>query len=690
MGIYKRSRNSIVVNLILLSVLFTFIPWHLIAQKNYLDSGRDTFLVDIEEVVITPNRFNSVPNNTPQAIKALGHKSILQHQVRTIPEALQLTPGVFIQKTNHGGGSPFLRGLTGNQILMLIDGIRLSNATMRYGPNQYLNTIDVFSIERMEVLRGSGSVQYGSDALGGAIQTFTHELITNEKPDFGGSVYSRISTHGMEQSLHSNLNYSSARASFRAGLTLRNFGDMIGGDTTGRQSPTGYKEIDYDLKGKFILSPETELTLAYQSVTQNDVPVYHKIVLEDYITNRMDPQKRQLAYARLTRDLDAGIFKSFRITASTQMTRETRESRKAGSSTFRTEKDRVRSLSLSSEIYTGSGDAWTSSTGFEITSDLVKSTRLDNDISNNLTVTKRGLYPDGASMTSMAAFTIHTIDLPDWNFSAGARFNSFIISVEDEAFGMTRLTPSTIVGNAGILRKLTPSSNLFVSIDKGFRAPNIDDMGTLGIVDFRYETPNFDLDPEHSLHYQLGYKYQSRNLRGELFFYRNELYKLIVRNRVEDQFIEGYPVYRKENIERAFIQGIETAWEFSPFPSWLVNGNVTYAIGQNKTLDEPVRRIPPFFGGVTVEYKLKSWWVNLGWQAAGKQTRLAEGDKSDNRIPEGGTPGWSIFNIDSGFTMRFVKFGLSLRNILNEDYRYHGSGINGYGRSALMSAALTF
>ena len=48
---------------------------------------------------------------------------------------------------------------------------------MRYGPNQYFNTIDVFSLDRMEVLRGSGSVQYGSDALGGTIQAFSHELI---------------------------------------------------------------------------------------------------------------------------------------------------------------------------------------------------------------------------------------------------------------------------------------------------------------------------------------------------------------------------------------------------------------------------------------------------------------------------------------------------------------------------------
>jgi outer membrane cobalamin receptor len=131
---------------------------------------RDTLpSVTLDEVVVTASRFSSTIMNTPEAIRKLGSKTLLKHQLRTAPESLKRTPAVFVQKTNHGGGSPFLRGLTGNQILLLFDGIRLSNAVARYGPNQYLNTLDIFSIDRIEVLRGSGSVPFGSDALGGTI-----------------------------------------------------------------------------------------------------------------------------------------------------------------------------------------------------------------------------------------------------------------------------------------------------------------------------------------------------------------------------------------------------------------------------------------------------------------------------------------------------------------------------------------
>ena len=246
---------------------------------------------------------------------------------------------------------------------------------------------------------------------------------------------------------------------------------------------------------------------------------------------------------------------------------------------------------------------------------------------------KRGLYPDGSTMTSIAVFSMHTLDLQNWNVTAGARFNSFVNKVNDETLGMTKLTPSALVGNIALLRKLNKSSNLFVSVNTGFRAPNIDDLGTLGIVDFRYETPNFDLKPEQSLQYQIGYKHSDGKLKGEIYVYRNELYNLIIRSRVEGDSIEGYPVYMKENIERAYIQGAETSWDYELNKSWMISGSMTYTYGQSITRDEPARRIPPVFGRLAVEYKSDNWWINLEWQAAGKQSRLAKGDKEDNRIP---------------------------------------------------------
>ncbi|MBK7175410.1 MAG: TonB-dependent receptor plug domain-containing protein [Bacteroidales bacterium] len=324
----------------------------------------------LSEVVITASRSETILMRTPEAIRVTSNKSIRDHQLRTSPEALQHAPGVFIQKTNHGGGSPFLRGLTGNQTLLLIDGIRLSNATSRYGPNQYFNTIDVFSLGRIEVLNGSGSVQYGSDAIGGTIQAFSREAATTEKPEWGAELLSRFGTHGMEQSLHGNLSFSGKMMAFIAGSSLRNFGDPVGGDTSGRQTPGSYKELDIDFKGLIALSSNSKLTFACQRVFQENVWVYHKVALENYSINKMNPQMRELAYIRLNQKFNKGVFRHATITASLQRSEEGRELQKTGSDILRLENDKVNTFSVTADLFTSAGKIWTASSELSFTTTL--------------------------------------------------------------------------------------------------------------------------------------------------------------------------------------------------------------------------------------------------------------------------------------------------------------------------------
>lgn len=126
-----------------------------------------------EEITVTAERDPKTSFESPFAIRILTARKISEQWPRTSPEALPEAAGVWLQKTNHGGGSPFLRGLTGNQVLALVDGIRLNNSTCRYGPNQYINGIDPYSTDRIEILPGAGSTLYGSDAVGGVLNFLT-------------------------------------------------------------------------------------------------------------------------------------------------------------------------------------------------------------------------------------------------------------------------------------------------------------------------------------------------------------------------------------------------------------------------------------------------------------------------------------------------------------------------------------
>ena len=669
-----------------LLILLLLAPLVLFGQSTVEDTAmpQDT----IRTLLVTATRMPKARLNTPQAIGAVYESDWSVKHARTAPEALQYAPGVFVQKTNHGGGSPILRGLTGNQTLQLIDGVRLSNATFRFGPNQYFNTIDAFGLDRIEVLRGGGSVQYGTDALGGTIQAFTPTLLFGEAPSWNGQVLGRFASQDMEKSTRGTVGFSGQKIAFRAGLTFRDFGNLVGGDTTGTQSPSGYTENDYDLKGSWQITPALRLTAMSQRVQQLDVPVYHKVQLENFGLNEMALQERALHYARLEGEGKRPQLSHWLVQGSWQNTVEERRAAKNNSTKQTDETDKVRSIGAVAQAESRWTSRWSSVTGVEYYHDLVNSSRTAIDFSTNTTTEQRGLYPDGATMGSVGVFTLHEYQWTNWQVTAGLRYNHFSIQVDDENAGEVELNPQALVWNASGLWRFMPQHALFAGVQTGFRAPNIDDLGTLGIVDFRYEQPNYELEPEQSLQMQVGYKHHSTNLHWEAYWYQNNLAQLISRVLVPGDSISGYPVYQKENVEKALIQGLEADWRWRFHKLFTVDGALTYTYGQNRTRTEPLRRIPPMFGRVGVGFQPKQWNTSAELCWAGEQDRLAAGDKSDNRIPKGGTPGWWVVNVHAAYMWKMISLRVSGLNLFNEDYRTHGSGVNAVGRSVWVTVGV--
>nr|MBA2760678.1 TonB-dependent receptor [Segetibacter sp.] len=598
--------------------------------------------------------------------------------------------GVFVQKTNHGGGAPFLRGLTGNQTLILIDGIRLNNSTFRYGPNQYFNTIDPFNINSIEVVKGSGSVQYGTDALGGVLQVFTKEPEFKDSTNWSGRAMGKYMSGDMEKTVRGEAAYSSQNVAAMVGATYRNFGDLIGGDTTGKQSPTGYKELAFDAKAKFRLKENVGLTVAHQFFQQQHVPVYHKVVLENFAVNEFDPQQRMLTYAKLNKETGNDLFKEIELIASWQQNIEGRNSIKNGSNTLRKERDEINTVGFTADVASHLSEVWSANSGIEVYTDNVNSMREDINIGNGTKVSLRGLYPDASRYTNSSVYSLHHFKLNKWTIEGGLRFNTFSIRITDTTLGTVKITPSSFVYNTALMYNLSNQHHFYATVSSGYRAPNIDDMGTLGIVDFRYEIPTASLKPEKSINAELGYKLRTKKWSGTASAYYMHLNDLIARLKVDGQIIGGYQVYAKENVEEAYIKGFEAEAHYEMTSTLQFAGNVSYTYGQNKTKNEPLRRIPPIFGRLVSSYLKNKWFLSAELLFASKQDRLAQGDKDDNRIPAGGTPGWEVVNIYGGYKTSLVGINAGLQNIFNEDYRTHGSGINGVGRSIWIAVNFRF
>ena len=661
-------------------MILTVLPFLSFAQKG--DSTKSELL---KEVIVSSQRIFEKNLKTAASISVLSSKNLKNYQVRTTPEALMNSAGIFIQKSTHGAGSPFVRGLTGNQTLILIDGIRLNNSTFRYGPNQYLNTIDPFSLDRIEVLRGSGSVAYGSDALGGTVQLFTLNPEFSNKPTIHTNTLSRFASSDMEKTFHAEIRIGGKNLAIKSGLSSRNFGDIVGGDITGRQSPSGYKELAYDFKSKFRLNKNWESVISHQFIEQKNIPLYYRIHLENFALNEFNPQKRSLSYLKLNGKSETKLLKSIGFTASFQKTNEQRNSRKNGSDIIRIEIDKVQTLGLTLNVISSISNNWTASSGLEFYQDVVNSDKIDQNIQISSSTKSRGLYPDNSRFQSYAIYTLHQIQQGNWQFNFGGRLNGFKINIADDNIGNIVVKPNALVGNLALAYGLSENASVYSSYSTGFRSPNIDDLGTLGIVDFRYELPTYDLRPEKSYNFEIGYKLRKDKFATSLAFFNTDLKDLITRVKVENQQINGVNVYRKENTEKAFIRGFETEMEYLVSNPIKIYGNISYAFGENITKNEPIRRIPPMNGKFGMEYRKNNFFIRPEVWFASQQTRLAQGDKDDIRIGKEGTKGWIISNIFSGFERKNYAINLSIQNINNTDYRTHGSGINGIGRSVWLT-----
>jgi outer membrane receptor protein involved in Fe transport len=662
-----------------------FIP---VVLTTLIDSvpkgGTDTVRL-MDEVVVSATRDRVAGSRLPYSVGVYTRRDMHRQVSRTIPEALTGMPGIHIQKTNHGGGSPFVRGLTGNQTLIMVDGIRLNNSVFRYGPNQYMTLVSPDIVDRIEVVKGSGSVSYGSDALTGVINILTTTLDFSNRPKWSGRVSGRFTSSGIEYSGRPEVRFEGRRFAMVAGASVRQFGDLLGGDTTGFQRPSGYRERSFDVKTLTDLGKGWRMTMSLQFLQQTDVPVFHKYRLENFAVNDSDPIGRTFGYLRVEKPLFPLLDGRLTITGALQGMKEGRQSRKNGSSVLRVEEDNVITRSGTADLALRFTPYWSSHSGIEVYADRVNSMREDQRLDLGTKTSLRGLYPNDASYLNAAAYSMHHLEFGPLRMEAGARYNIYQSRMTDATLGSVTLKPQALVFQGGINYRLAPGWHVFAQASEGFRAPNIDDMGTLGIVDFRYEAPAFDLRPEKSFNMEAGVKIHRSRFAAQASVFRTNLRDLITRIKTA-QVISGYDVYRKENVDRGFIQGFEIQTRVEPLSGLRLTAAAATTYGQSITRNEPLRRMPPFTARISAEYGKDKVFGGLIFDHANVQRRLEAGDKSDNRIPKGGTPGFNILNAYGSVEMKHVTLRAYLNNLFNVDYRTHGSGINGMGRSVSLTA----
>ncbi len=138
------------------------------------------------------------PHRTPQRLTLIPASLLEKQATRTLSEAFAGEPGVAEQRTAPAMGSVFVRGLTGKNVSVYRDGIRVTTAAQRGGVSTFFNLLEPAGIETVEVLRGPNSALYGSDSAGGAVHIVSRGAPLSPVSFFSGSAAALYdsATHG--------------------------------------------------------------------------------------------------------------------------------------------------------------------------------------------------------------------------------------------------------------------------------------------------------------------------------------------------------------------------------------------------------------------------------------------------------------------------------------------------------------
>lgn len=634
-------------------------------------------VVNIDAALLRKVSWENQPYRT--IVKTNSHS--VGGNTRTVPEMLSYETGVMVQKTNHGGGSPSLRGLHGNQTLMMVDGVRLNNSIFRYGPNQYLNTVDAFAVDQLDVLFGSGSIQYGSDAMGGVIAAKFHEPEFVKCNQWIPKVFFRTTTGNQEYSMRSSVDRCFGQNAITAGITMRQFGDVLAGGDLKYQRPSGYKEFDVDVK--FVRKDKLgKWVAAHQSNNQFDVPIFHRMALENYKFYNTTLQARTLTYLKRSLVFSGKLFDEIELMAGRQNQHEHREFQKNNSNLLRTERDSVNTYFFTTKFYGKLHNRWQWVLGTDFYFDKVNSARTDADVALGTLKQIRGLYPNGSTQMQNSAFGYITKTGDRGLVRLGGRYNYTQITLQTLETGNVQYQKGAFVADGAGSFKVTKKLHLYGNVGTGFRSPNIDDMGTLGIVDFRFETPQYGLLPEYSFNKELGLKYKSAKSQFNVCVFHNAMSGLISRIKAGSDSMQGYPVYQKQNVGSSLIYGAELDWKHEWGGHWVFGGGGSLIVGDNITGNEPMRRIPPAMCNAVLRYKLNgSVSFSMNIIGARAQLRLAKGDIQDNRIGPAGTPGYFTGDLRCEMNFKRATVDIAILNLRNQRYKTHGSGIYSMGRA---------
>ena len=648
-----------------------------------------------DQIVVTPGRQEQASGDAPAPITVFDRDSIEKIQPEKMADLFKTIPGVEIDGEGPFRGLPVIRGLSSNRVLILVDGQRLNNAresTTFAGIQPAL--VNLSEVERIEVLRGPASVQYGSDAIGGVINIITRQPDLGEQ-DFkvNGDVAIEYGTISDSQAGRVSVTGTGSGFSFYAGGSYEKvddytaasgasdderYEDYVLEDDTVPNS--GMEQTNFNGGVKFLTGQQGVLRIDAEVVRTQDVG-FPGFSLEsngiEFTFPNFDRDKIGVSWST------GPVWGLSDISLSTYYQAVNKESASVfdfpgffSDSSTKSEIDSI-GFNAQSIAYVGQHHL---TFGLDFYNDNVDDTALSETCfgpfclppSTEVAVPKSeqtglGVYiQDGWSLSDAVTLQL------------GLRGDTFdFVSQDDPDYQGESFdeTDSAVSGNIGVTWNVTDHVNLNALLARGFRTPNLQERSFFGLATNgeAYILQNPGLSSESSWNYEIGTKVRYDRYSGGLHFFYNELSDFITLevldlddpNCTSPPAPPGVQCAQFENIAKATIWGIEIDLETIFADWWTAFGSVAYMVGDNDTTGEPLSTIPPLKVVLGLRYQRTNWWSEGNLRFLDRQTDLPE----DDPFFDTGTVGFTVYDLRGGYDFDFgLGVLIALENITDKLY----------------------
>ncbi|MCF6180615.1 TonB-dependent receptor [Lutibacter sp.] len=633
---------------------------------------------ELNEIILSASKGKEQRRRIAEQIDVIAKENIVKMAPQTSADLLANMAGIRVQKSQFGGGSPVLRGMEANKVLLVVDGVRMNNAIYRTGHLQNSITVSPNILDRVEVIFGPSSVIYGSDALGGVIHYYTKTPKISAKNQVNTSVYNRFSTINNEFTTSESIELRFKKWASYTNVSYSKFGDLKMGKSRNHgyknwgkvfeysnntntyynpnpvvnsnpniQKNTAYNQTDILQKLVFPLSKKEILIFNFQYTTSSNINRFDK--LNEYKNGTLKfaewhygPQNRLLLSSQLKINPNNKWLKKGTITAAYQNSKESRIQRKFSSLKRSYRKENVDVISLNGDFFVPltKEDNRILSYGFEFAYNKVNSNAYGKtlDVVGNTIIGFNGnfdvqsRYPDGGSnYTSLASYINYRQDLSTKStLNTGIRYSSNFLNAKwiDNTFitlpkSKIAINNSAVTATIGYAYKPSKNWQLNSLISSGFRAPNIDDVGKIREKNGNVTVPNINLKPEYAYNFEInGLKYfNNRKFSMSLSTYYILLNNYITRdyfkiNNSSTIIYDGEEGNVVANVNKGNAYILGGTYSFTgKINNYLTSkASLTYTKGKAYDTHLPLSSIPPLFGSFEIGYQKNKFQASINWR----------------------------------------------------------------------------